>query len=81
MKQAEEFRSFQCLRMDDLLNNENRQFTEKEALIVEHYCKEILAKGGAVPAQSTATDLKRSCIMGVHGRTRGPQNSRQLPNG
>jgi|InoplaM3SPM_1038593.scaffolds.fasta_scaffold30708_1 hypothetical protein len=59
MKQAEEFRSFQCLRTDDLLNNENRQLTEKEALIVEHYCKENPGQGCTVPAQSTATDLKR----------------------
>jgi len=45
MKQDEEFRSFSnaCERMIFSIMK-NRPLTEKEALIVEHYCKEILAK-------------------------------------
>jgi hypothetical protein len=45
MKQAEEFQSFSnaCERMIFSIMK-NRRLTEKEALIVEHYCKEILAK-------------------------------------
>lgn len=45
MKQAEEFHNFSnaCERLIFSIMK-NRRLTEKEALIVEHYCKEILAK-------------------------------------